>query len=126
LGSVPLALPALAQADQYQRRAARVGFDWTEIEGVLDKVREELDEVRSAPDEQARGRELGDLFFALVNLTRWYDLDAETILREANARFAWRFSRIEAAAREQGRLLTDLTLDEMEAFWQAAKRLPGS
>lgn len=126
LGSVPLALPALAQADQYQRRAARVGFDWTEIEGVLDKVREELEEVRSAPDEQARGRELGDLFFALVNLTRWYDLDAETILREANARFAWRFSRIEAAARQQGRLLTDLTLDEMEALWQAAKRLPGS
>jgi tetrapyrrole methylase family protein/MazG family protein len=126
LDGVPLALPALAQADQYQRRAARVGFDWTEIEGVLDKVREELDEVRSAPDDQSRGQELGDLFFALVNLTRWYDLDAETILREANARFRGRFSHIEAAARNQGRVITDLTLDEMEALWQAAKRSSGS
>jgi uncharacterized protein YabN with tetrapyrrole methylase and pyrophosphatase domain len=93
---------------------------------VLDKVREELDEVRSAPDEASRGQELGDLFFALVNLTRWYDLDAETVLREANARFKWRFSQIEAAARSQGRALTDLTLDEMEALWQAAKRSPTS
>ena len=126
LDGVPLVLPALAQADQYQRRAARVGFDWTEIEGVLDKVREELDEVRSAPDDESRGRELGDLFFALVNLTRWYNLDAETILREANARFYWRFSHIEAATRNQGRALTDLTLDEMEALWQAAKRSPDS
>jgi tetrapyrrole methylase family protein/MazG family protein len=126
LDGVPLALPALAQADQYQRRAARVGFDWTEIEGVLDKVREELEEVRSAPDDQSRGQELGDLFFALVNLTRWYDLDAETILREANARFRGRFSHIEAAARNQGRAITDLTLDEMEALWQAAKRSSGS
>jgi tetrapyrrole methylase family protein/MazG family protein len=122
LDGVPLALPALAQADQYQRRAARVGFDWTGIEGVLDKVSEELDEVRSAPDEASRGQELGDLFFALVNLTRWVDMDAETLLREANARFRWRFSQIEAAARSQGRAITDLTLDEMEALWQAAKR----
>jgi tetrapyrrole methylase family protein/MazG family protein len=126
LAGVPLALPALAQADQYQRRAARVGFDWNEIEGVLDKVREELDEFRSATDAESRGRELGDLFFALVNLARWYELDAETILREANARFAWRFSQIEAAARQQGRPLSDMTLDEMEAVWQAAKRSPDS
>lgn len=126
LDGVPLALPALAQADQYQRRAARVGFDWKEIEGVLDKVGEELEEVRTAADDQSRGRELGDLFFALVNLTRWYDLDAETLLREANARFAWRFSQIEAAARRQGRQLNELALDEMEAIWQAAKGSPGT
>ncbi len=126
LGSVPLALPALAQADQYQRRARGSVSIGRRLRAC--SIRCARSWMRSIPLRtiKARGRELGDLFFALVNLTRWYDLDAETILREANARFAWRFSRIEAAAREQGRLLTDLTLDEMEAFWQAAKRLPGS
>jgi len=125
LDGVPLALPALTQAEQYQQRAARVGFDWRDIRGVLDKLDEELEEVRSAPDEGARAREIGDLLFSVVNLARWYELDAESALRESNARFRARFSRIEEEARSQGRPLSDLGLDEMEAIWQSAKKSSG-
>ena len=77
LGGVPLALPALIQAQEYQDRAARVGFDWPEIEGVLDKIAEEIQEVREAANEEELAAELGDLFFALVNLARWKKMDAE-------------------------------------------------
>lgn len=125
LASVPLAMPALSLADQYQRRVARVGFDWPDVEGVYAKVREELDELRSAKDDQARARELGDLFFALVSLARWLGVDAESTLREANSRFKRRFNTVEQAARQQGRPLETLTLAEMEALWQAAKGQEG-
>lgn len=121
LASVPLAMPALSLADQYQHRAARVGFDWPDVEGVYAKVLEELDELRAAAGEEERTRELGDLFFALVNLARWLEVDAESALRLANSRFRRRFTYIERAAREQGRALEALSLDEMEALWQAAK-----
>lgn len=114
-------LPALAQADQFQRRAARVGFDWSDVQGVWDKVREEMEEVVSA-DEQTREKELGDLIFAVANLARWYDIDPESALREANARFKQRFGYIEDQARAQGRKMTDMTIQEMEELWQAAKR----
>ncbi|MDD2695075.1 MAG: MazG nucleotide pyrophosphohydrolase domain-containing protein [Anaerolineales bacterium] len=82
---------------------------------------EELDELRAATGEEERTRELGDLFFALVNLARWLEIDAESALRLANSRFRRRFTYIERAAREQGRALEALSLDEMEALWQAAK-----
>ncbi len=114
-------LPALAQADQYHRRAARVGFDWSDVQGVWDKVREEMAEVDSA-DEQTREKELGDLIFAVANLARWYDVDPESALREANARFRERFGYIEDQARLQGRKMADMTIQEMEDLWQAAKR----
>lgn len=122
LDSVSLALPALLQADEYQQRAARVGFDWPAIEGVWDKLLEELEEIKDAGDRESRSREIGDLLFAVVNLARWYGIEAEDALREANTRFRKRFTLIELTAREQGRDLTDLTLDEMEALWQEAKR----
>ncbi len=122
LDGVALALPALVQAEEYQKRAARVGFDWTEIQGVIDKVREELEEVFSATVGERRAAELGDLLFAVVNLARWHGVDAESALREANARFRGRFAQIEVSARLQGRSVSDLSLDEMEALWQAAKR----
>lgn len=122
LDGVPLALPALSQALEYQDRAARVGFDWPEIGGVLDKIAEEIEEVRQAADPEALADELGDLFFALVNLARWKKVDAESALRAANLRFKERFAYIEAAVRRQGRKLSDLTLDEMEALWQEAKK----
>ncbi len=115
-------LPALVQAEQYQKRANHVGFDWTEIEGVWRKVQEELGEVRSAADAYARAAEVGDLLFSVVNLARWYQVDPESALREANLRFRKRFAAIERAARQQGRNLSDLSLDEMDAIWQAAKR----
>jgi tetrapyrrole methylase family protein/MazG family protein len=119
---VALALPALVQAEAYQKRAARVGFDWSDIEGVVDKVREELQEVLETKEEAKRSAEIGDLLFAVVNLARWYKVDAESALREANQRFRQRFAQIEAAARAQGRSISEMSLDEMEALWQAAKK----
>ena len=125
LKGVAPSLPALSQAQIYQERAARVGFDWDHIQGVLDKIIEEVEEVRQSGDNQERASELGDLIFAIVNLVRWYDIDAESALREANLRFRKRFEYIEKAAGEQKRSLSDLSLDEMEALWQLAKKTPG-
>jgi tetrapyrrole methylase family protein / MazG family protein len=123
LDGIAPALPALSQAQTYQKRAARVGFDWKDIEGVLNKIVEEVEEVRKAENDQAWAAEVGDLFFALVNLSRWFNVDAESALREANIRFRERFGYIENAAREQKRSLADLSLDEMEALWQISKKM---
>jgi tetrapyrrole methylase family protein/MazG family protein len=122
LDGVPVTLPALNQAQEYQERAARVGFDWPEIQGVLDKIEEEVGEVQRAGDPELLAEELGDLFFALVNLSRWKDIDAESALRGANLKFKNRFRFIEQGARDQSRNLSDLSLDEMESLWQQAKR----
>ncbi len=121
LDGVPLALPALTQAQEYQDRAARVGFDWPEIEGVLDKISEEIQEVREAGNIKELEAEIGDVFFALVNLARWKEVDAELALRATNMKFKRRFAHVERGAREQERALSDLSLDEMEAYWQQAK-----
>jgi len=121
LDGVPLALPALSQAQEYQERAARVGFDWPEIEGVLDKIAEEIEEVRQATDGAELTSELGDLLFALVNLARWKKVDAESALRGTNLKFKKRFAYVEQGAKNQGRNLSELTLDEMESLWQEAK-----
>jgi tetrapyrrole methylase family protein/MazG family protein len=125
LDGVSLALPALVQAEQYQARAARVGFEWPDIQDVLDKLEEELGEFHQAQDGEQRFAEMGDVLFAAVNLARWYKVDPESALRETNARFRQRFSFIERAARQQGRVVADLPLDEMEALWQEAKREKG-
>ena len=122
LDGVPAALPALNQAQEYQDRAARVGFDWPEIEGVLDKISEEIREVQEATNENQLEAELGDLFFALVNLARWKKVDAESALRGTNMKFKKRFAYIEQGAKQQGRELSSLSLDEMEALWQEAKK----
>lgn len=122
LDGVPLALPALSQAQEYQDRAARVGFDWPEIEGVLEKIAEEIEEVKRATDEKELADELGDLLFALVNLARWKKVDAESALRGTNMKFKKRFGYVEQGAKKQGRDLSALSLDEMEAFWQEAKK----
>lgn len=123
LDGVALALPALVQAEQYQKRASRVGFDWPEVKGVLDKVDEELAEVNAANNHDDREDEIGDLLFAVVNLARWYGVDPESALRAANQRFRKRFAYIEKRARQQARSVSDLNLDEMEALWQEAKRV---
>ena len=122
LDGVALALPALAQAEQYQLRAARVGFDWPEVRGVIDKMIEELAEVREAPDRSSQSEEIGDLLFTVVNLARWYKVDAESALRQANVRFRKRFNFIEERARVHGQSISDITLAEMEKFWQEAKQ----
>jgi tetrapyrrole methylase family protein/MazG family protein len=121
LDGVSIALPALTQAQEYQGRAARVGFDWCEIEGVIDKVCEEVDEFRDADGDEDRTTELGDLFFALVNLARWNKIDAESALREANIRFRDRFGFIEKAVLKQGKEMSEMSLDELDALWDAAK-----
>lgn len=121
--SLPKALPSLMQSQEYQERAAHVGFDWPNVEGVVEKFLEEWNEVQAAESEEEREKELGDLLFSVVNLVRWNKFDAESLLRKANQRFKQRFAHIEETARLQGRNLSDLSLDEMEALWQEAKRL---
>jgi MazG family protein len=123
LGGVPLALPALIQAQEYQDRVARVGFDWPAIDGVLEKIAEEIQEVKEAADETELAAEFGDLFFALVNLARWKKIEAESALRSSNLRFRQRFAHLESTARQQARNVSDMTLEEMEALWQEAKKL---
>lgn len=123
LDGVAHALPALAQAEEIQVRAARVGFDWSDEQGVVDKINEECQELVAAEDPPSRASELGDLLFSVVNLARHFNIDAESALRETNVRFRKRFSHIEQSARVQGKDLSDLTLDEMEKYWQEAKKL---
>ena len=121
LDGVALALPALVQAEEYQKRAARVGFDWPNVRGVMEKILEEVKELQHATTQEARQAELGDLLFAAVNLARWLEVDAESALRTANSRFRKRFSHIETTTSNQGRLISDLTLEEMDVLWEAAK-----
>ena len=122
LDGVPLAMPALEQAASLQKRAARVGFDWPTIDGVKAKVTEELAELEAAPDGTEREHELGDVFFAFVNLARWLKIDPESALRESNARFRKRFGYVEAGAARLGRALKDMTLAELDALWEEAKK----
>ena len=122
LDGVPVALPALSQAQEYQDRAARVGFDWPEIEGVLDKIKEEIEEIKKAETDFELASEIGDLFFAIVNLARWKHVDAESALRATNMKFKKRFAYIEQGAKKRGRDLSALSLDDMESLWQEAKK----
>ena len=133
LDGVIRGLPALSRALKLQRRAARVGFDWTETIDILDKIEEEIGELRveihAAADAGGHGPahdrvadELGDLLFALANLARRLEVDPEAALRGANAKFDRRFRRIEELLAAEGRVPTDATLDEMEALWCQAKR----
>jgi len=122
---VPQALPALSRAAKLQKRAAQVGFDWPEALPVLDKVREELDEVLEAMSEndpQAIAEELGDLLFAVANLARHLKVEPEAALRAANGKFERRFRFIEQALREAGRPIENCSLDELDALWGEAKK----
>ena len=125
LDDLPQALPALSRAVKLQKRMAQVGFDWPEALPVLDKVREELDEVleaMGANDPQAIAEELGDLLFAVCNLARHLKLDPESALRAANAKVERRFRFIEQALREAQRPIENCTLDELDALWGVAKQ----
>ncbi|MDO9546438.1 MAG: nucleoside triphosphate pyrophosphohydrolase [Pelolinea sp.] len=121
LSSIPKKMPSLSIAQQYQERAARVGFDWSEIGPVFEKINEELKEVINAKDQQELEKELGDLLFAVVNLVRWNGFDAESALRLTNKKFFKRFEYIEKKISESGQLLTDVTLSEMDALWDEVK-----
>lgn len=132
LDAVPSAFPALMEAEKIQRRAARVGFDWDSFAPVIAKIREELDELEAelkdhtapvvtgnVPD--AIKDEMGDVLFALANLARHLEVEPEDALKRTNAKFRRRFAAIEAEGTRRGVALEDMTLDEMEAVWQAAK-----
>jgi len=124
LDGIPPALPALMRALEVSKRVVKVGFEWPMVNGVLDKVEEEIGELRQeiAQGETARAAdELGDLLFTLVNVARHLKIDPEDALRRMTQRFAARFRRIEQHAAETGRAVSDLSLEEMEAVWQAAK-----
>ncbi len=125
LDGVALALPALMRAQKLQRRAARVGFDWASVAGVLEKLSEEAREVAEARECLSQDRlaeEMGDLLFTVVNLARHLDVDAEDALRGANAKFIRRFEAVEAGLARAGRSAAEVTPEEMEAQWKAAKR----
>lgn len=122
LDGVPIALPALTQAQEYQDRAARVGFDWPQIDGVLDKIKEEIEEIKGAEADFELASEIGDLFFVLVNFARWKHVDAEAVLRSTNAKFKKRFAFVEQGAKKQGRNLSDMKLEEMDLLWDEAKK----
>ena len=125
LDDVPQALPALSRAVKLQKRMAQVGFDWPDALPVVDKVREELDEVLEAMSEndpQAISEELGDLLFVVTNLARHLKVDPESALRAANAKVERRFRFIEQALREAQRPIENCTLDELDALWGEAKK----
>lgn len=125
LDDVPQALPALSRAVKLQKRMAQVGFDWPDALPVVDKVREELDEVLEAMSEndpQAISEEIGDLLFVVTNLARHLKVDPESALRAANAKVERRFRFIEQALREAQRPIENCTLDELDALWGEAKK----
>jgi tetrapyrrole methylase family protein/MazG family protein len=124
LDGIPRTLPALLESLQLTRRAARVGFDWQNIEGIFDKLVEEVAELRNALNEGGTPRleeELGDLLFVVVNLARHLHLDPEVALTRANWKFKSRFQDMETSARTEGQRLGDLSQEELEALWEAAK-----
>lgn len=124
LDGVPPTMPPLATAQIIGRKAAKVGFDWPTIDGVWAKVAEELAEVRAASAADQAG-EIGDLLFAITNLARWLDVDAESALRTTIAKFRRRFAFIEAAAAAQGREVAALSVEEADALWNEAKHSEG-
>lgn len=125
LAGVPAALPALVKAFRVQEKAANVGFDWEEPAQVWDKVREEVGEVSQAiasGDNAAVEEEFGDLLFSVINAARLYKVNPENALELTNRKFIARFNYIEQQATAAGRSIRDLSLDEMEALWQQAKK----
>ncbi|NNU15067.1 nucleoside triphosphate pyrophosphohydrolase [Parvularcula sp. ZS-1/3] len=126
LADVPVGLPALSRAEKLTKRAARVGFEWEKPEHILDKLEEEIGELREAMasgDERHTEEELGDVAFCVANIGRRLKIDTETALRFTNEKFEKRFRHIEARVEGSGRNFEDHSLEELEAYWQEAKSL---
>jgi MazG family protein len=121
LDGISRSLPALAASQEMQERAAHLGYDWPSIDGVLDKVREEVGELVEAETADHRAEELGDLLFVLVNVGRKTGVEVEAALRGANDKFRRRFRHVELAAAARGTALRDMTFEELDALWDAAK-----
>jgi MazG family protein len=130
LSGIAPALPALLRAYHIGVRAASVGFDWTTPGDIVDKIQEEVDELREVVDtsgalDQARAEEeMGDLLFSIANLSRKLGIEPETALRKANDKFTRRFGALEKSVAESGRAMTEMTLDELETAWQRVKTTP--
>lgn len=122
LDGIPAAVPALIYAYRVQEKAAQFGFDWPEVEPVIQKVEEEIREIREADDPESCAKEVGDLLFAVVNWARWMKVDAEAALRGTNERFMRRFAYIETTAKSNGKEIETMTLQEMDSLWDEAKR----
>ncbi len=126
LGGINKAMPALARAQKLQSRAATVGFDWHETQTVLDKIKEELEEVEEEINSETQSvekieDEIGDLLFTCVNLARHFSIDSESAVRKTNAKFEKRFAHIENTLKDQGTNLRDATLEMMDKLWNEAK-----
>ncbi len=126
LDDIPMAMPQLLRAKKIQKRVATVGFDWQEVKQVLEKVKEELNEletVMSTSNQQKKlEEELGDVLFSVVNLSRHLKINAEDALRKCNKKFTQRFQYIESSLADQGKELNNCTLEEMEIAWNEAKQ----
>lgn len=125
LDGIPIALPALLRGQKIQKRAARVGFDWENINDVVEKVDEELEEVKESlhrSNQDEIEMEIGDLLFAVVNLCRFVELQAEETLRKSNRKFVQRFKRMEKELEKQGRKITEQSLAELDEIWEEVKR----
>ncbi len=125
LDGIPSKLPALHRANQLTAKASRVGFDWPDLQGVLQKLREEAEEIieaKSRNDAQKLADEVGDLLFVAVNVARFLGIDPETALRRSNSKFERRFRHMESKIKQQGRELKDASLAEMDALWEQAKQ----
>ena len=122
---IPPDLPALSFAQLMQDRVARVGFEWEDVSGVLDKIVEEVEEFRRAVTPAEQVHELGDLFLVMVNLCRWLDIQAEDALRQANGRFRRRYLQMEELAQQRGLDFAQLPLEDKESLWQESKKLTG-
>ncbi len=126
LEGAPKSMPALAYSQAIQDRAARVGFDWPDSEGVLEKVNEELTEIREAVTNEEKEEEIGDLLFAICNYARHCKIDLEEALRKANSKFYKRFTSMESKCRDGGKNLADMSFDDMNAIWDEVKREQGN
>jgi tetrapyrrole methylase family protein / MazG family protein len=123
LDSVPRQMPALAYSQEIQRRVAQIGFDWENIDGVIDKLVEEVREYKETENQTQREDEFGDLFFTLVNIARRVGVEPEVSLRQANRKFFRRFSSMEKICRERGLELGKLSFDQQNQLWEEAKKL---
>ena len=126
LNNIPVALPALVRSQKIQKRVRKAGFDWDDIQGVYDKLQEEVAELQAAETPEERSAELGDILFVVVNLAKWLGIDAEIALREANLRFSGRFREVERLARERDLILTEQTEKMLLDLWVEAKANVGN
>ncbi|MGB1250854.1 MAG: nucleoside triphosphate pyrophosphohydrolase [Candidatus Promineifilaceae bacterium] len=125
LDNIPVSLSALSRSQKIQKRVRKVGFDWPSIDGVYDKLVEEVEELKSAETHPHRTEELGDMLFVMVNLAKWLDIDAETALREANLKFMRRFQQVERLLKQRGETFEAMSFERLDRLWREAKKLVG-